>query len=500
MDNFVLSATLELKDKMTAGLKKTQYALSGVAKELEKTSKTSDELKGNLDKLKGDYSITLSAKDKISQATVKAKSLLEQFKNKDYSSLLSIKDRASTQIIKVKSELAGLASKAFTTYVNIKTNMPNGAFNFNNKFQNFADGMLMGTSLQMAGMAGIGYTVYDTIKTPMDFDSQLSAIKALIPKDGIDGQTRDEIMSQVRARAMQLGQDTVFGNTEVAKGMTELIKAGVQLKDVLGDASEAALNLATAGGLDLAESAETMSTAMNAFKVNDATHAANILAGAANASAMDVHELRYALSMCSAVASGAGVSFEDTNTTLAVFAQNGLKGSDAGTSLKTMLSNLIPKTKTQIEAFSKLNLITEKGTSAFFDQQGKVKTLAEIAGLLQDRLKGMTKEEQLATLYDMFGSDAIRGGMILMREGAEGVTKMFNEMNKVTAKDVAITMLDNLKGDIEELSGAWENFQITLMSGSANSGLRSLVQELTDIVKIATSGLKDGFGLDDVFT
>lgn len=500
MDNFVLSATLELKDKMTAGLKKTQYALSGVAKELEKTSKTSDELKGNLDKLKGDYSITLSAKDKISQATVKAKSLLEQFKNKDYSSLLSIKDRASTQIIKVKSELAGLASKAFTTYVNIKTNMPNGAFNFNNKFQNFADGMLMGTSLQMAGMAGIGYTVYDTIKTPMDFDSQLSAIKALIPKDGIDGQTRDEIMSQVRARAMQLGQDTVFGNTEVAKGMTELIKAGVQLKDVLGEASEAALNLATAGGLDLAESAETMSTAMNAFKVNDATHAANILAGAANASATDVHELRYALSMCSAVASGAGVSFEDTNTTLAVFAQNGLKGSDAGTSLKTMLSNLIPKTKTQIEAFSKLNLITEKGTSAFFDQQGKVKTLAEIAGLLQDRLKGMTKEEQLATLYDMFGSDAIRGGMILMREGAEGVTKMFNEMNKVTAKDVAITMLDNLKGDIEELSGAWENFQITLMSGSANSGLRSLVQELTDIVKIATSGLKDGFGLDDIFT
>lgn len=500
MDNFVLSATLELKDKMTASLKKTQYVLYDVVKELEKTSKTSDELKGNLNKLKGDYSITLSAKDKISQVTVKAKSLLEQFKNKDYSSLLSIKDRASTQIIKVKSELAGLASKAFTAYVNIKTNMPNSGFNFNNKMNNFADGMLMGTSLQMAGMAGIGYTVYDTIKTPMDFDSQLSAIKALIPKEGIDGQTRDEIMYQVRARAMQLGQDTVFGNTEVAKGMTELIKAGVQLKDVLGEASEAALNLATAGGLDLAESAETMSTAMNAFKVNDATHAANILAGAANASATDVHELRYALSMCSAVASGAGVSFEDTNTTLAVFAQNGLKGSDAGTSLKTMLSNLIPKTKTQIEAFSKLNLITEKGTSAFFDQQGKVKTLAEIAGLLQDRLKGMTKEEQLATLYDMFGSDAIRGGMILMREGAEGVTKMFNEMNKVTAKDVAITMLDNLKGDIEELSGAWENFQITLMSGSANSGLRSLVQELTDIIKIATSGLKDGFGLDDVFT
>lgn len=500
MNNFILSATLELKDKMTAGLKKTQYALSGVAKESLKATKSTEGLKESLNKIKSDYSVTVSLKDKVSQTTQKIKATLEQFKNKDYSAIVSLKDKASLQVTKVKTELTGLAGKAFTAYVNIKTNMPNGGFNFNNKINNFADGMLMGTSLQMAGMAGIGYTVYDTIKTPMDFDAQLSAIKALIPKEGTNGQTRDEIMSQIRARAMQLGQDTVFGNTEVARGMTELVKAGVQLKDVLGDASEAALNLATAGSLDLAEAAETMSTAMNAFKVNDATHAANILAGAANASATDVHELRYALAMCSSVASGAGVSFEDANTTLAVFAQNGLKGSDAGTSLKTMLSNLIPRTDTQVAAFSKLNLLTEKGTSAFFDQQGKVKSLAEIAGLLQDRLKGLTKEEQMSTLYDMFGSDAIRGGMILMREGAEGVTKMFEEMNKVTAKDVAITMLDNLKGDIEELSGAWENFQTTLMSGNANSGLRSFVQELTDIVKLMTDGLKDGFSLNDIFT
>lgn len=165
-----------------------------------------------------------------------------------------------------------------------------------------------------------------------------------------------------------------------------------------------------------------------------------------------------------------------------------------------MLSNLIPKTKTQVEAFSKLNLLTEKGTSAFFDQQGKVKSLAEIAGLLQDRLKGMTKEEQMSTLYDMFGSDAIRGGMILMREGAEGVTKMFEEMSKVTAKEMALTQLDNLKGDIEELSGAWENFQITLMSGNGTSGLRSFTQELTELIKLGTEGLKDGFGFRDVFS
>ena len=500
MSNFILSAELVLKDKMTAGLKKTGYALSGIAGEALKVTKNTDTMKRSLSGINGNYQATLSVKDIATSGISKVKSLLSDFKNKDYSSIISVKDRASQQITKVKGELSGLLGKTYTAYVNVKTNMPNGGFNFNNSMGNFADGMLMGTGMQMAGAAGIGYTVYDTIKTPMDFDYQLSAIKSLIPKEGQDGQSRDEIMSQIRERAMQLGQDTVFGNTDVARGMTELVKAGVQLKDVLGDASEAALNLATAGGLDLAEAAETMSTAMNAFKVTDATHAADILAGAANASATDVHELRYSLAACSAVAAGAGVSFDDTNTALAVFAQNGLKGSDAGTSLKTMLSNLIPRTDTQVAAFSKLGLITEKGTSAFFNQKGEVKSLAEIAGLLQSKLKGLTKEEQMSTLYDMFGSDAIRGGMILMREGAEGVTEMFEQMSKVTAKEVAITQLDNLKGDIEELSGAWENFQITLMSGNGTSGLRSFTQELTDLVKLGTAGLKDGFDFNDLFT
>lgn len=500
MSNFILSAELVLKDKMTAGLKKTGYALSGIASEALKVTKNTDTMKKSLSGVSGNYQATLSIKDIATTNISKVKSLLNDFKNKDYSSIISAKDRASQQISKVKSELTGLVGKTYTAVVNIKSNMPNGGFNFNNSMGNFADGMLMGTGMQMAGAAGIGYTAYDTIKTSMDFDYQLSAIKSLIPREGQDGQSRDEIMSQIRERAMQLGQDTVFGNTDVARGMTELVKAGVQLKDVLGDASEAALNLATAGGLELAEAAETMSTAMNAFKVTDATHAADILAGAANASATDVHELRYSLAACSAVAAGAGVSFEDTNTALAVFAQNGLKGSDAGTSLKTMLSNLIPRTDTQVEAFSKLGLITEKGTSAFFNQKGEVKSLAEIAGLLQSKLKGLTKEEQMSTLYDMFGSDAIRGGMILMREGAEGVTEMFEEMSKVTAKEMAITQLDNLKGDIEELSGAWENFQITLMSGNATSGLRSFTQELTELVKLGTEGLKDGFGFNDLFT
>ena len=188
-----------------------------------------------------------------------------------------------------------------------------------------------------------------------------------------------------------------------------------------------------------------------------------------------------------------------TNTALAVLLK-WIKGFRCGYFIKNHVIQPYTKNRYSNSSFSKLGLITEKGTSAFFNQKGEVKSLAEIAGILQSKLKGLTKEEQMSTLYDMFGSDAIRGGMILMREGAEGVTEMFEEMSKVTAKEMALTQLDNLKGDIEELSGAWENFQITLMSGSGTSGLRSFTQELTDLVKLGTEGLKDGFGFNDLFT
>ncbi|MGE1061801.1 phage tail tape measure protein [Megasphaera paucivorans] len=487
MNGYVLSATLELKDKLTGtvnearkGLKNLKESAQGVPSSLQSAA-TSFEKAGASAKV-------------LTSGIDAAKKSLSGIKG-TYTTRLEAKDEATSKIKLVQEELNQFKGKTYTAMVNVKNNLSKDGGvggKLSNGMSNMAGGMLMGTSLQMAGAAGIGYGIYDTIKTYMDFEAQLSEIKALT---GLDATAMD----QVKEKAMELGQATVFGNTEVAKGMAELLKAGVDVKDVLGDASEAALNLAVAGDIALPDAAEIMSTAMNAFKVDDATHAADTLAGAANASATSVGELKYSLAACSAVAAGAGMSFDDTNTALAVFAQNGLKGSDAGTSLKTMLSNLVPKGKTAIAAFEKLNLLTESGSSAFFDEAGNMKSLADIAGLLNNRMKDMTKEEQLSTLYDMFGSDAIRGGMILLREGAGGVTQMFKEMGKVTAKDVAITRMDNLKGDIEQLSGAWENFQDTLMDSHNSFGLRGFITELTDVVQYAGALIKDGFDFSDIF-
>lgn len=483
MSDYVLSATLELRDKFSAQVKKAKSGFTDFERSLRGTSAAVDNAAASMEK-------SGMAAVKLAQQADKAKSSLSGIRG-TYSATVRAKDEATQAVRRIKTELNGLQGKVYTAMVHIRQNGP--LQQMKNGLSGMAGGMLMGTSMQMAGAAGIGFGAFNAVQNYSDFTAQLSQIKALTD---LDAQT----MEQVKAKAMELGDATTFSSTEAAQGMTELLKAGVSVQDVLGDASKAALNLATAGGLGMGEAAEIMSTAMNAFHMDNATHAADMLAGAANASATSVQEMRYSLAACSAVAAGAGVSFDDTNTALAVFAQNGLKGSDAGTSLKTMLQNMIPTTKTQYEAFRQLNLLTENGTSAFFDANGSMKSMAEIADLLQDRLKGLTKEQQLTYLNAMFGSDAIRGGMILMREGAKGVKDMYVAMSQVTAEKTAIEMMNNLKGSLNELGSAWENLTIKLLDGKAGSGLRDFIDELTDLTRGFNKALDDGFQFMDLLS
>jgi TP901 family phage tail tape measure protein len=303
--------------------------------------------------------------------------------------------------------------------------------------------------------AGLGFAA----KKAMDFEAQMSSVKSVMSPDEVAkfGDTLEQL-------AIQMGEKTKYSAIEAAQGIEELIKAGVSVTDIVNGGLEGALSLATAGELELAEAAEIASTALNAFRDDGLSviDAANILAGAANASATSVNEMRYGLSMVSAVASGLGMSFKDTSTALAVFAQNGLKGSDAGTSLKTMLSNLIPKSDEAYETMRELGIIAKDGSNAFFDAQGNVKSLAEIAGVLQNALKGLNAEQRQQVLYTMFGSDAIRAANILYKEGAKGVEQMWAAMSKVTAADVAAEKLNNVKGQIEQLKGAVETAAISI--------------------------------------
>lgn len=491
MSNYVLSATLELKDQFTAQVNKARSGFKGLTETLKNTGSASDAAAAGM--------------GKAGTAAVKAAGQADRAKRSFqgirgiYEATIRAKDDATAKIQKVKTELNGLKGKAYTVAINVKQNGDIGGMK--DKLSGMAAGAMAGLPVQAAGFAGLGYGVFDAVKNYSDFTAQLSQIKAVT---GLDA----EAMDAVKEKALELGADTQFSSTEAAQGMTELLKAGVSVKDVLGDASQAALDLAAAGQLSLPEAAEIMSTAMNAFHMDDATHAADILVGAANASATGVQELKYSLSAVSAVAAGVGMSFDDTNTALAVFANNGLKGSDAGTSLKTMLMNLSPQTKRATEEMQRLGLLTDEGTSKFFDQEGHLRSLSDIAGLLQDHLSGLTDEEKMNALSTMFGSDAIRGGMIMLREGAKGVKDMNAAMKDITAHETAKVAMDNLRGSLLRLKSAWENLTIKLLDHGVGDGLRGFTDEfgkltshfsgliddglqVTDVIKIVGEGIKD---------
>ncbi|WP_308590577.1 phage tail tape measure protein, partial [uncultured Megasphaera sp.] len=487
MSNYVLSATLELKDQFTAQVNKARSGFKGLTETLKSTGSASDAAAAGMGKAG-------TAAVKAAGQADRAKRAFQGIRG-IYEATIRAKDDATAKIQKVKTELNGLKGKTYTVALNIKQN---GSLNgLKDKAGSVANGMLLGTSAQMLAGAGIGFGIYDTLKTSMDFSAALSGVKALVPA----GEDAEAVMDAVKNKAMELGQATAFGDVDVANGMAELLKAGLSLQEVLNGATKAALDLATAGDLSLPEAAKTMSIMMNVFDLNDASHAADILTGAANASATNVHEMSYAMAEAAAGAKSMGVSFEDTNATLALFAKNGLLGSDAGTSLKTMLSRLVPQTDQAAKDFQRLGLMSEDGSNKFFDATGKLKPMREVAETLKKSLQGMTAEQKQAALYTIFGSDAIRAATFLAQDGAEGIDKMTAAMKRFTASGVAETKMDNLRGDIEQLSGSWENLQILIMDGKGENGLRSFVQEADKLLSHFSGNVeKNGLGIRSILS
>lgn len=333
----------------------------------------------------------------------------------------------------------------------------------------------IGNKAGLAGLAiaaGLGLAV----KAAVSFEARLSGIAAVTGATG-------KQMDQVRVLALKLGKDTKFSADEAAVAIEELAKAGISLPDIMNGAAQATVALAAAGEVELPRAAEIAANAMNVFSLaaSDLPHVADLIAGAANASAIDVEQFALSLQQSGAAAALAGIGFEDLTTAIALMGNAGIKGSDAGTSLKTMLLNLQPETKKQIKLMKDLGIVTADGSNKFFDAQGKAKGLGEIAGVLQEALKGQTKQQQLATLATLFGSDAIRAAAILAKNGAKGFDTMAASIGKVKAADVAAKRMDNFKGSMEQFKGSMETAGIAIGTVLLPS-LRKLLDAVTRLV------------------
>jgi phage-related protein len=360
------------------------------------------------------------------------------------------------------------------------------------------------------GSAGLGVAIH----AAANFEASLSGVKA------VSGAT-DKEMEKLRQTALRIGKDTSFSAKEAADALQELVKAGVSTDDILGGAADATVALAAAGEIDLPRAAEIASSAINNFgiKGKELPHVADLIAGAANASAIDVGDFGFSLSQAGAVANLTGLKFDDLAVAIAEMGQAGIKGSDAGTSIKTFLSNLIPTTTKQIGLFEELGLSTfsvekaqktliENGVkplsndsgkltaqlqelaaklsdskvgsasatkeflklggsggfmqNQFFKADGTMKDFKDVQQVLQESTKNLTKEQKLNTLNTLFGSDAIRASAVFAEQGATGFDNMASAMSKVSAADVAKTRLDNLNGSIENLKGSFETMLIII--------------------------------------
>ena len=162
----------------------------------------------------------------------------------------------------------------------------------------------------------------------------------------MSGATASE-MGQLKQQALDLGQSTVYSATQVLSVQQELSKAGVGIRDILGGAADGVLLLASATGTELVASVNTANAAMNVFNLTgrDVAHIADVIANGANQSALDVDSFGTALAAVGKIAPQAGLNLESTTAVLSVFADNALSGSDAGTSLKTMILALLAPSK-----------------------------------------------------------------------------------------------------------------------------------------------------------
>lgn len=328
---------------------------------------------------------------------------------------------------------------------------------------------LITTGIAAAGVAATALGAA-AVKMAADFDASMSTVQANT------GASADE-MNQLRQAAIDAGADTIYSATESADAINELGKAGLSTSDILSGGLSGALNLAASDGMAVGDAAELMATTLKQFNLTGAesTQVADALAAGAGKAVGSAHDLGLALNQAGLVSNSMGISMQETTGTLAAFANAGMIGSDAGTSLKTMLQRLAsPTDKAQ-------SLMDELGINVY-DANGEFIGLAGVAGQLQQGLSGMSQEQRDAALNTIFGADAVRAANVLYREGESGIADWTDAVSESGfAAEQAAAKNNNLKGDLENLSGSFESLMISLGEGGQGP-LRSLVQTLDTLV------------------
>ena len=326
-------------------------------------------------------------------------------------------------------------------------------------------------------LEGIGIAA---VKAGSDFEAQMSHVKA------ISGATGAEF-EKLKDQAIQLGADTSFSASQAAEGMENLAAAGFTTNEIM-EAMPGLLDMAAASGEDLANSSEIAASTLRGFglEAEEAGHVADVLAENANRTNAAVSDTGEAMKYVAPLARAAGISFEETAAAIGIMANAGIKGSQAGTTLRGAISRLSKPTDDMRDAMEELGI-------SFYDSNGKMKSLSEQVGMLEGAFSGMTDEQKNNYLVTLYGQEALSGMLALINEGQGSLTDLTKSYENCdgSAKKAADTMRDNLKGAIDELGGSAESLGIVFYEEVSGS-LKDTAESATESINNITKAFQDG--------
>ena len=349
---------------------------------------------------------------------------------------------------------------------------------------------VLGETLQSAGdkISGVGQkllpvtagvTALGTIavKTGADFDSAMSKVAA------VSGATGSE-MDALREKAREMGSKTKFSASEAAEAMNYMAMAGWKTNDMLSGI-EGIMNLAAASGEDLASTSDIVTDALTAFglSASDSGHFADILAAASSNANTNVSMMGETFKYAAPVLGSLGYSAEDSAIAIGLMANAGIKSSQAGTALRSAITNLAKPTGTVASAMEQYGI-------SLTDSSGKMYSLRELMEQLRQKLGGLSEAEQAQAAASLFGKEAMSGMLAIINGSPADFEKLSNAIDTCsdtvdgyngTTEKMAAVMQDNLAGQVTILKSQLEELAISF-SDILMPTIRSIVSRIQELV------------------
>ena len=320
-----------------------------------------------------------------------------------------------------------------------------------------------------------------SVKTAADFESSMSKVAAVSGATGSD-------LEALSKKAREMGSKTKFSASEAAEAMNYMAMAGWKTEDMLSGI-EGVMNLAAASGEDLATTSDIVTDALTAFGLSaqDSGHFADVLAAASSNANTNVSMMGETFKYAAPIAGALGFSVEDTAEAIGLMANAGIKGSQAGTSLRTIMTNLSGDVKICGQNIGEVTIAT---TNA----DGSMRDLSDILADCRTAFSGLSESEKAAAAESLVGKNAMSGFLALMNAGEGDIAKLSGAIDNCNgaAQSMADTMNDNLEGQLTILKSQLQELAISFgeILLPAVKSIVSFLQGFINVLNSMPDGMK----------